>query len=133
MGVLTMPEKKRCDDAFQLAYERYVGDDPDRVASYGEELAKAETARRIHDVRNKLGMSRDQLAEVSGLTHEDIEDIEESDYEGSWEDAVETINRAFRHWFTSVIMPAAKMSPDDYSVTVAKPRDPATGFQPDSA
>ena len=61
-------------------------------------------------------MNREDLAELSGLTSDAIEDLEESDYDGSWEEAVEQINRAFQLWFASVILPAARMSPEEYSI-----------------
>jgi hypothetical protein len=61
-------------------------------------------------------MTREDLAEYSDLTPEIIEDIEESDYDGDWDEAIEKINSAFHHWFTGVILPAAQMKPDDYSI-----------------
>jgi len=77
---------------------------------------RAGLAQQIYDIRNKLRMTREDLAEFSGLTAEVIEDIEESDYEGNWDEAITRINRAFRQWFTEVILPVAQMKPDDFSV-----------------
>jgi DNA-binding protein HU-beta len=87
-----------------------------REASFEEEGRHADLAQQIYDIRNKLHMTRDDLAEFSGLTPETIEDIEESDYDGDWEEAVASINRAFRVWVSDVIVPVARMKPDDYSV-----------------
>jgi len=61
-------------------------------------------------------MTREQLAECSGLTPEVIEDLEESDYDGDWKDAIVRINNGFQNWFTNVILPASQMAPEEYSV-----------------
>ena len=77
---------------------------------------QADLAGQIYSIRNRLHMTREDLAEFSGLTAEIIEDLEESDYDGDWDEAIEKINKAFHHWFTGVILPAAQMKPDDYSI-----------------
>ncbi|MEW6112657.1 MAG: hypothetical protein AB1664_11060 [Thermodesulfobacteriota bacterium] len=107
---------KKSSDAVEWAYRRYIKDNPEREASLEEAGRQADVAQQIYDIRNKLHMTRDDLAEFSGLTAEIVEDIEESDYDGDWNEAVDRINHAFRHWFTNVIVPAAQMKPDDYSV-----------------
>lgn len=61
-------------------------------------------------------MTREDLAEFSGLTPETVEDIEESDYDGDWEEAVALMNKAFRVWVSDVILTVSRMSPDDHSV-----------------
>lgn len=63
-------------------------------------------------------MTREELAKFSGLTADAIEDLEEADYDGDWDKAIERINKAFHQWFTTVILPAAQMTQDDYSVKV---------------
>jgi hypothetical protein len=52
------------------------------------------------------------------LSPETIEDLEETDYYGDWREAIEKVNRGFHNWFTNVILPAARMKPEDYSVKV---------------
>jgi len=61
-------------------------------------------------------MTREDLAEFSGLTAETVEDLEETDYDGDWNEAIALINKAFHEWFTKVILPASRMTPEDYSV-----------------
>jgi hypothetical protein len=61
-------------------------------------------------------MTRGDLAEFSSLTAEAIENLEETDYNGDWDEATSRINSAFRHWFEEMILPAAQMKPDDYSI-----------------
>ncbi len=111
-----MSSKKIVTDAYQWSYDRYVKDDPDLVDFAKDIRTKALVAQQIYDIRNKLHMTREDLAEYSGLTPEAIEDLEESDYDGDWNKAIDRINHAFHHWFTNVIVPAAQMTPDDYSV-----------------
>jgi len=113
-----MTTKKIVTDAYQWSYDRYVKDDPELVEFASEMKVRAGIAQQIHDIRNKLHMTQEDLAEFSGLTPEIIEDIEESDYDGNWGEAITRINRAFHHWFTNVILPVAHLKPDDYSVKV---------------
>jgi len=113
---MKMEEDRFSSDAHQWMYKRYIKDDPDAQAFLKEVKTQADLAGRIYSIRTKLRMTREDLAEFSGLTPETIEDIEESDYDGDWEEATNRINAAFHHWFTNVIIPAAQMTPDDYSV-----------------
>lgn len=111
-----MNEKKRSSDALEWAYNHYIKGDPE-MERYFEELGvQSKLAQQIYDIREKLNMTREQLAEFSGLSSETIEDLEETDYEGNWEEAIDKINRGFHNWFTNFILPAARMKPDDYSV-----------------
>jgi DNA-binding protein HU-beta len=116
MGAVNMEEKKLSSDAYQWMYNRYIKDDTDARSFLKEVKIQADVAGQIYSIRNKLHMTREDLAEFSGLTPETIEDLEESDYDGDWEEAAGRINRAFHQWFTNVILPAAQMTPDDYSV-----------------
>ena len=111
-----MEEKKLSSDAYQWMYNRYIKDDPDAQKFLKEVKIQADLAGQIYSIRNKLHMTREDLAEYSGLAAATIEDLEESDYDGDWGDAIDRINHAFRRWFTNVIVPAAQMKPDDYSV-----------------
>ncbi len=79
-----MEDKKLSSDAFELIYSRYIKDDPARVASFQEELTKAEIAREIYDLRDQAGLTQEQLAALVGTTESVIDDIEEADYEGDF-------------------------------------------------
>ncbi len=79
-----MEEKRLSSDAFQLAYERYIEGDPEREASFREEILKADIARQAYDSRKQAGLSRDQLADLAGVAESVIEDIEGTDYEGDF-------------------------------------------------
>ncbi len=114
-----MEEKKVRSDAREWLYNRYIKDDPEAAAFLKEVKIQADLAGRIYSIRTKLHMTREELAEFAGLTPEIIEDIEESDYGGDWDEAVLRINRAFRSWVSDVIIPVARMSPEDYSIEAA--------------
>lgn len=111
-----MEEKKFSSNAHQWMYKRYIKDDPEAQAFLKEVKIQADLAGQIYSIRNKLHMTREDLAEFSGLTPKTIEDLEESDYDGDWDEAINQINRAFRSWVSDVIVPVARMTPDDYSV-----------------
>jgi DNA-binding protein HU-beta len=113
-----MVEKKRTSDAAEWAYNRYIRGDSEMEAYFEELGVQSQLAQQIYDIRHTLRMSREDLAEFSGLTPELIEDLEETDYDGDWDEAIAAINRAFHEWFTTVIVPASKMTPEDYSVKV---------------
>ena len=106
-------------DAVEWVYNRYIKGKPEREASLAEASRQSDLAQEIYDIRGKLRMTREDLAEVSGLTAETIEDLEESDYDGDWDEAIRKVNTGFHSWFTNVILPAAQMKPEDYSVGVA--------------
>ena len=90
-----MNEKRLSTDAVEWAYQRYIKNDPKRIAHVELIREQSAVAQEIYDKRSKLRMTREALAEISGLTPEAIEDLEESDYDGSWEEAIASIKRAF--------------------------------------
>jgi len=113
-----MSNKKTVVDAYQWSYDRYIKDDPELVEFAKEIRKKADLAQQIYDIRTTLHMTREQLAEFSDLSPETIEDLEESDYDGDWDEAIKKVNIGFHNWFTNVILPVARMKPEDYSVGV---------------
>jgi ribosome-binding protein aMBF1 (putative translation factor) len=83
MGALKM-EKKKSSDAFQWAFNTYIGNDPKEIALYEEERIKADIAQEVYDLRVEAGLSREQLADLVGENPSVIEEIEEADYEGNF-------------------------------------------------
>lgn len=79
-----MEEKEINTDGFELMYRRYIKDDPERVASFHEELTRAEIAREICDLRCHAGLTHEQLADLASVPASIIEDIEEADYDGDF-------------------------------------------------
>ncbi len=111
-----MSEKELSTDAVEWMYNRYVKDDPERIAHLELVRKQADLAQQIYDIRTRLHMTREQLAEFAGLTADTIEDLEESDYDGDWDEAITKVNAGFHNWFTNVVLPSARMKPDEYSV-----------------
>jgi ribosome-binding protein aMBF1 (putative translation factor) len=82
MGGYVMDETPPRRDAFDWMYDEFIGNDPERIASYQEERIKAEIARQVYDLREAAGLSQKELAELAGITSTVIDDLEEADYEG---------------------------------------------------
>lgn len=75
-------KKKFTSDALQYAYDRYIGERPQQMAAYDEELANAELAQKIYDLRTKAGLTQRQLAKLVGTAASVICRLEDADYEG---------------------------------------------------
>jgi DNA-binding XRE family transcriptional regulator len=113
-----MSEDSLSSDAMQWAYDRFIKGKPERETSLAEVSRQSGLAEQIYDIREKLRMTREDLAQASGLTSETIEDLEESDYEGDWDEAIEKVNAGFHYWFTNVVLPVSRMKREEYSVGV---------------
>lgn len=68
--------------ALQHAYDRYVGDDPERRSAYEQELLNAEIAALLYRLRTQAGLSQRELAGRVGTTASVICRLEDADYEG---------------------------------------------------
>ena len=68
--------------SLRMAYDRYIGDDPKQQAAFQEELANADLAQKIYDLRTKAGLSQRALAKLVGTTASVICQLENADYEG---------------------------------------------------
>src|SRR4051794_27413855 len=78
-----MPRPSRFKSAgLQYLYDRFVGDDPERVASYERAVANAEVAQAIYDLRTEAGLTQAELARRVGTTPSVISRLEDADYEG---------------------------------------------------
>jgi ribosome-binding protein aMBF1 (putative translation factor) len=78
-----MATKKRFKSpVLNYAYERYIGSDEAKAASFEEELANAEVAGQISELRTKAGLSQRQLAAKIGTTASVICRLEDADYTG---------------------------------------------------
>jgi transcriptional regulator with XRE-family HTH domain len=63
-------------------YDRFIGDDPERVASYEEARANSEVARAIYTLRTEAGLTQRELAARVGTTASVICRLEDADYDG---------------------------------------------------
>jgi ribosome-binding protein aMBF1 (putative translation factor) len=68
--------------AVQFLYDRYVGNDAERVREYEEEEFKVAIARRIHELRTRASLTQKGLAKRVGTTVSVISQMEDADYEG---------------------------------------------------
>jgi DNA-binding XRE family transcriptional regulator len=68
--------------ALDHVYDRYIGKDAQKKAAFEEELANAEVARKIYDLRKKAGLTQKELAKLAGTTPSVISRLEDADYEG---------------------------------------------------
>ena len=75
-------KKKLHSPALLFAYNRYIKGKPEREASLEEELANAELARKLYELRTKARLSQRQLAAMVGTTASVICRLEDADYEG---------------------------------------------------
>jgi DNA-binding XRE family transcriptional regulator len=66
----------------QFLYDRYIGQDEERIQEFEEELFNAEIARKIYDLRTKAGLSQRELAKRVGASASAICRLEDADYEG---------------------------------------------------
>jgi len=69
-------------DTLQYFWDRYVGDDPERIAEYEKSGADIDVAQLIYDMRTDAGLTQRQLAKKVGTTASVICRLEDADYEG---------------------------------------------------
>lgn len=77
-----MNKKPSHSDTLRHLYDRYVGDDPERVAAYERAVADAHVARQISQLRTEAGLSQRELAARVGTTASVICRLEDADYDG---------------------------------------------------
>lgn len=67
-------------NAVEILHRRYVGDNPERLASLERERARAKVARQVFDFRTRAGLTQLQLAAKLGVAGSVIRRLEEADY-----------------------------------------------------
>src|SRR5438876_12040713 len=68
--------------ALEFAYKRYIGKDKKKVEAFEAELANADVARKIYDLRTEAGLTQGELAKLVGTSTSVISRLEDADYEG---------------------------------------------------
>lgn len=81
---------RKTKNASKILHDRYIKNDPVKIASLKKEHINAEIAAEIYRLRTKVGMSQKQLAELIGTTQSVISRVEDSDYTGH---SLEMLNR----------------------------------------
>ncbi|RPI09591.1 MAG: transcriptional regulator [Acidobacteriales bacterium] len=69
-------------DTLQHFWDRYIGDNPERIAEYEQAAADIDVARAIHTMRTQAGLTQRQLAKKVSTTASVICRLEDADYEG---------------------------------------------------
>ena len=79
-----MADKGKARTTGVLGYlkDRYIGDDPERIASYEAALANAQVASDIYRLRTEAGLSQRELAARVGTTASVVCRLEDAEYEG---------------------------------------------------
>ena len=81
--------KKTTADALKIL-KRVAGKEPAMQPMFEEEVANREIAQKIHQLREKAGLSQAALARRVGTTQSVISRLEDADYEGH---SLATLNR----------------------------------------
>jgi len=66
----------------KILHDRFIGDDPERIASLERAAADADIAQSLFDLRAEAGLSQAELAARVGTTASVICCIEDADYDG---------------------------------------------------
>lgn len=94
--------------ALQFAYDRCIGDDAELAAAFEEELAAADIANQIYNLRKRARLSQRQLAARVGTTASVICRLEDSDYEGHSLSMLKRIAAALGRDVKILFVPAAR-------------------------
>jgi ribosome-binding protein aMBF1 (putative translation factor) len=95
-------------DTLQYFWDRYVGDDPERISEYEQLGADIEIAQLIYDMRTDAGLTQRQLAKKVGTTASVICRLEDADYEGHSLAMLRRIAEALGKRIEIRFVPAAK-------------------------
>lgn len=79
---MSKEKHKPTDDAVKILHQRFIGDDPEKLAELEKIRADNDVARKIYDLRMKAGLSQRALAKLIGTTASVICRLEDADYEG---------------------------------------------------
>lgn len=113
-------KKTLTSPALQFTYDRYIKGKPEREASYEAEMANAEVARKLYDLRTKAGLSQRELAKRIGTTASVICRLEDADYEGHsmamLNRVAEALNKRVEIRFVSIRSPKARRASPEQSL-----------------
>ncbi len=82
MAARRIKKRKPSSPVLKHLYERFVEGDRSQEATYEEHLTNAEIARKLHDLRDKAGISQRELAKRVGTSASVICRLEDPDYVG---------------------------------------------------
>ncbi len=79
---MTKKRRRLTTDAVEILHRRYYAGRPQRLVALAEERTNAEIARQICALREKAGLTQQQLARLVGTTASVICRLEDADYAG---------------------------------------------------
>ena len=103
-----MVPRAKTRDGVTILRDRYIGDDPERLAQLRDERVSADVAQLIYDARTSAGLSQKELAGLIGTTQSVISRLEDSDYGGRSLTMLERIARALGKKLTVAMTDAGK-------------------------
>lgn len=77
-----MARRGKTRDGATILRDRYIGNDPERLAQLHDERVGADAAQLIYDARTSAGLSQKELAALIGTTQSVISRLEDADYGG---------------------------------------------------
>src|SRR3990167_384882 len=75
-------KRKLTSDAVEILHRRYFEGKPERLAELEEARANHDVAVKIHELREKAGLTQAALAKLVGTSASVICRLEDADYEG---------------------------------------------------
>lgn len=72
----------KTSDALEIIYQEIYEGKPERIAELEEARVNDDVARKIRDLREVAGLSRQKLADIVGIEVSIICRLEDADYEG---------------------------------------------------
>jgi ribosome-binding protein aMBF1 (putative translation factor) len=94
--------------ALEDLYDRFVGDAPERVASYQHALANAQVSAAIHNLRVAAGLTPRELAAKVGTSASVISRLEDVDDEGHSLSMLRRVAEALGHQVEIRLTPVPK-------------------------
>ena len=84
MGIRYRMKKntRKTTDALEILDHLFVKNDPEMQQMIEEDMANAEIARNIYDLRTQANLTQQQLAKLIGTSRSVITRLEDADYEG---------------------------------------------------
>jgi transcriptional regulator with XRE-family HTH domain len=93
----------------QFLYDRYVGDNAERIEEYEQEVLNADIARKLYYLRTKAGLSQRELAQKVGTSASAICRLEDADYDGHSLSLLKRIAEALDKRVDIRFLPARKL------------------------
>jgi ribosome-binding protein aMBF1 (putative translation factor) len=85
-----MKKTKKTNDGATILHNRYIKGDKDRLAALEAEREKIKIAEQVYALRQQMGLTQKQLADLIGTTQSVISRLESTDYEN---ERIETLQK----------------------------------------